>query len=337
MIFNTKVRCWRKATEVIVLVGCAYWGTSALGAATLQGHVYNSVTGLTVENALIRVLGSTNSSETQANGFFSIVDIPAGAIAEDSVELLITKDGFHPETIRQRLDSERSSVSIRPKETLVDVWLNRLKNANNVACASRMRIVEVISNLGVDNINLKTDAIDALLSISTRYNFRFSVAETFAADYCLESLNNGAQCSGSSSAHTDSIPSTDSDDESEQWRLAFIALQLMLECIRPDERMEQIAGELLELLFEGPVIVRSVDDSSIGARVGLQPGDVIVRYDDQNISSIDEWNELTESNQEERNVVLDILRQGTDELSIVVPSGDLGILVGTAKASEIDR
>ena len=113
---------------------------SAAQDRELQGHVWDAVTGIPVEEALVRVLGSTRASNTEDNGFFSIVDIPTGAVIDGKIELLVTKSNYRPETALLNLTGDRATISIFPEQTLVEVWFDRLKK-HDTACASRQAMV----------------------------------------------------------------------------------------------------------------------------------------------------------------------------------------------------
>ena len=157
---------------VLCLVGVLY-AVSSYASGSLQGHIYDEISGIPVGDALIRVLGSTISTKSESqNGFFSVIDIPSGAIVDNKVEILITKDGYHPQTLLSSLTDKRLSISIKQKETIVDTWLTRLKQLDG-PCGSQQEIVEVIGNLSQDYPSLKPQIIDTLLQISTKYGFSF--------------------------------------------------------------------------------------------------------------------------------------------------------------------
>ena len=305
----------------------------------LQGHVWDAVTGIPVEQALVRVLGSTRASDTENNGFFSIVDIPTGAVMDGRIEVLVTKDGYRPETLIFDLTGGRATISIFPEQTLVEVWFKRLKE-HDTACASRQSVVEVISNLALDYPQLKTEAVDILLQISTRYGFPFSVAEAFSAEWCLKRLKDGQRCEGSSEEHSSAIEeesiSAGEDGGGPQLSMQLYAVRVMLECARPDEETEDLVGSLLEkLLTVEFIVVRQVDPSSRGNEVGLEVGDVILTYRGESVDSLDEWAQLLSASSGEEAIILEVLKGGSERRVIIVPGGELGIVVGIADPDEV--
>ena len=250
------------------------------------------------------------------------------------VELLVTKSNYRPETAIFNLTGDRVTISIFPKQTLVEVWFDRLKK-HDTACASRQAMVEVISNLALDYPQVKTEAVDVLLQISTRFGFPFSVAEAFSAEWCLKRLNEGQRCEGSSDEHSSVIEQEKMSDGEEgadlQLSMQLYAVRVMLECARPDEETEDLVDSLLErLLTVAFIVVRQVEPSSIGEEVGLEVGDVILTYGGESVDSLEEWAELLSASSEDEAIIIEVLKGGSERRVIVVPGGRLGVVVGIA-------
>ena len=256
------------------------------------------------------------------------------------VELLVTKNNYRPETAIFNLTGDRITISIFPEQTLVEVWFDRLKK-HDTACGSRQAMVEVISNLALDYPQLKTEAVDVLLQISTRFGFPYSVAEAFSAEWCLKRLNKGQRCEGSSDEHSSVIEQETMSDGEEggdlQLSMQLYAVRVMLECARSDEETEDLVDSLLErILAVVFIVVRQVEPSSIGEEVGLEVGDVILTYGGENVDSLEEWAELLSASSEDEAIIIEVLKGGSERRVIVVPGGRLGVVVGIADSDEVN-
>ncbi len=78
------------------------------------------------------------------------------------------------------------------------------------------------------------------------------------------------------------------------------------------------------------VRVADVLDSSPAARAGLEPGDLVLRYDDQRVFNGPELQRATSQGRPGSSVPVDVLRSG-DVVRVYVPRGPLGVRLGPAR------
>ena len=323
--------------KLFVLLIPVFSSVALLGQISIRGHVFDNFSGMPVGLAQIRVLNSTISVLTEeSNGFFSIVDIPQGAVINSTIEILVTKDGYFPETTIQALSNQNVSISIRPKETIVQKWYTRLKSSKNASPA----IIMIIGNFAIKYPSSKLEVEDVLLEIQTKYEFDYSIEEQEVAKECLSLINSNQNCdkalenikSQKEVKRQEELNKIQTQEERDELKKTHLLEDLMYSIRFDKELSSSLANVLVEaFLYKQYLIIREVKDKGLN----LEEGDIIIKYEDKEVHSLEDWNNCLRSSINQKNINLQIRKKGVLLKNIIVPSGELNIVLGTAEKDEL--
>jgi len=319
----------------MMLILTILFSVSSYCQVSLRGHVFDNFTDAPVGSAKIHILNSTISGLSGENGFFNIVDIPKNALRENAVEILITKDGYEPETVVQAITTENISISLNPKENRIDTWYKRLKDSEK----ANPKIIQVIGNFASQHIDFKNHVEDVLLEIQTGYGGNFSDEEKDVAKECLSLIANNQGCDKAIEnvknrrEKEQDLELAAAENESEKKNIALSHLMAeMLYSIRlTDDFALPIALEILNAISPTYMIVRAVSDP----KSKLAVGDIIIKIEDSDVHSREDWDAAIEKYANYEEINIQVRRNGIEIENLIVNPKHLKVSIGEADEHEI--